>query len=101
MIRCPTGTSRAPRYSAIPSETQAGAPSSRTPMATWLSSWRVIRPRNGSPARTELGISSIRVEATCERLSSAYVGNVIAPRCSIAPPGTSRNDFSTRGLSTL
>ncbi len=87
MMRDATGTSRAPRYSAMPSETQAGAPSSRTPMAMWLSSWRVIRPRNTSPARTELGISSIRVEATCERSSSLYVGKVIAPRCSIAPPG--------------
>ena len=101
MIRSRTGTSRAPRYSAIPSETHVGAPSSRTPMATWLSSWRVIRPRNGWPARTELGISSIRVDATCECSSSAYVGKVIAPRWSIAPPGTSRNDASTRGSSTL
>src|SRR6476659_3265274 len=89
MIRSRTGTSRAPRYSALPSETHVGAPSSRTPIATWLSSWRVIRPRNGSPARTELGMSSIRVEATFERSSSpAYVGKVIAPRWSSDPPGT-------------
>ncbi len=85
----------------MPSETHAGAPSSRTPMATWLSSCRVIRPRNGCPARTELGITSIRVEATCERELPAYVGKVSAPRWSSAPPGTSVKDASTLELCTL
>ena len=67
----------------------------------WLSSWRVIRPRNGCPASTELGSTSIRVEATCGPPSSAYVGKVSAPRCSRFPPGTSVKDASTRGFCTL
>ena len=87
MLRSRTGTSRAARYSATPSETHAGAPSSWPPIAMWLSSCREIRPRNGCPARTEPASSSIRVEATRRPPSSAYVGKVRAPRWSRLPPG--------------
>ena len=58
--RSEAGRSRAPTYSAIPSVSQVGTPSSRSPSATWVISWRVIRPRNGWPAATDPGSNAIR-----------------------------------------
>ena len=56
MPRCSGGSGRTETYSASPSLSHTGAWSSRRPMATWVSSWRISRSPAQAPVRQQPGV---------------------------------------------